>query len=234
MLRIRILLLGLVALSVTACGPMDAVTRSAPYEATMPIAPVVFNAESSFNEAPEIVSRTVADLSSVVSAPTYKVVGVQVDVPRSLRVSESNLLIPFGDIVWRGDLPGDRYTQVKDIMTAAIERGTESLNGRHEIIVQVTMTRFHSLSQRARYSVGGNHSIEFEMTLVDAATGAPLGDPKKINATFDAFGGQQAIQAEMAGLTQKVRIVDHVANVMAAELNPTPDPTTFLASVSDF
>lgn len=234
MLRIRFALISLAALAVTACGPMDAVTRSAPFETTMPIVPIMSVEAPAITDAPEIVSRSVADLTPVASGPSYKVVGIQVDVPRSLRVSESNLLIPLGDIVWREDLPGDRYAQVQAIMTAAIERGVESLDGAQDIIVQVTMTRFHSLSQRARYSIGGNHSIEFDLRLLDAATGAQIGDIKQINASFDAYGGQQAIQAEMAGLTQKVRITEHVANVFAEELGGNAASTTYLASVSDF
>ncbi|MDG1737709.1 MAG: hypothetical protein P8L68_12525 [Paracoccaceae bacterium] len=87
MLHIRTVILGLAALAVTACGPMDAVTRTAPYETTMPIVPVVSAQAQDFSEAPEIVSRSVADLSPLPAAPSYKVTEIQVDVPRSLRVS---------------------------------------------------------------------------------------------------------------------------------------------------
>ena len=234
MLRIRFAILGLAALAVSGCSQLDGVTRSAPFEATMPIVPVMAAEAPSMTEVPEIVSRSVVDLTPVVTGPSYKVVGVQVDVPRSLRVSESNMLIPLGDIVWREDLPGDRYAQVQAIMTAGIERGVASMDGNQDIIVQATVTRFHSLSQRARYSIGGNHSIEFDLALIDAATGMQIGETRSIDATFDAYGGQQAIQAEMAGLTQKVRIIDHVANVMASELAPDAGAATFMASVSDF
>ncbi len=232
MLHIRTAILGLAALAVTACGPLDAVTRTAPYEATMPIVPVVSIATQDISEVPEVVSRSVADISPMPAAPSYKVTGIQVDVPRSLRVSESNMLIPMGDIVWRGDLPGDRYEQIQDILAIAIERGTSEMDGSQDIIVKVTVSRFHSLSQRARYSVGGNHSIYFDLELFDAATGIQIGETKSINASFDAYGGQQAIQAELAGLTQKVRIIDHVANVIGAEVDPQ-HTTTFMASVSD-
>lgn len=218
MLHFRTVLLGLAALAVTACGPLDSVTRQVPFETSMLMVPAVIGSETTMSDAPEIVSRAAPELSAAISAPGYNVVSVQIDVPRSLRVSESNLLIPLGDIVWRGDLPGDRYAQVQAILKAAFERGTAGFNGGQDIVVHATVTRFHSLSQRARYSIGGNHSIIFDLTLIDARTGQPISETQSINASFDAFGGQQAIEAEIAGLTQKIRITDHVANVIYAEL----------------
>ncbi|MDG2339799.1 MAG: hypothetical protein P8L32_01200, partial [Paracoccaceae bacterium] len=65
--------------------------------------------------------------------------------------------------------------QVQAILQAAIERGVSGFDGGHEVVVHATVTRFHSLSQRARYSVGGNHSIFFDLTLIDARTGQTIG-----------------------------------------------------------
>jgi hypothetical protein len=39
------------------------------------------------------------------------------------------------------------------------------------------------------------------------------------SADLDAFGGQQAINAEARGQTQKVRITDHLAEVIRQELS---------------
>ena len=101
MLRIRNILFGLAALSVTACGPMDVVTRGAPFESTMPGVPAVETSAAEITEVPEIVSRSAPVLTAPAALPEYKVVAIRVDVPRSLRVSEANTLIPLGDIVWR-------------------------------------------------------------------------------------------------------------------------------------
>lgn len=232
MLRIRNILFGLAALSVTACGPMDVVTRSAPFESTMPGVPAVETAAPVITEVPEIVSRSAPVLTAPASLPEYQVVAIRVDVPRSLRVSEANTLIPLGDIVWRGDLPGDRHEQVRTIMQNAFEQGVSTMGGSHEVALHIEVTRFHSLSQRARYSVGGNHTIHFNLTVIDANTGAVLEDARMVNATFGAYGGYQAIAAENAGLTQKVRITDHLANVIKNELDNSAD--TQMASAADF
>ncbi len=232
MLRIRNILFGLAALSVTACGPMDVVTRGAPFESTMPGVPAVETSAAEITEVPEIVSRSAPVLTAPAALPEYKVVAIRVDVPRSLRVSEANTLIPLGDIVWRGDLPGDRYEQVRVIMQSAFEQGVAAMDGNYEVALHIEVTRFHSLSQRARYTVGGNHTIHFALTVIDANTGAVLEDARAVNATFGAYGGYQAIAAENAGLTQKVRITDHLANVIQSELNT--DDETQMASAADY
>ena len=219
MLHIRNILFGLAALSVTACGPFDAVTRSAPYETTMPIAVMEPIATESFDVSPEIVTRAVADIPPVSMAADFNVVDIRVDVPDTLRVSEANSLIPLGDIVWQGDLPGNRYQQVQTILQDAVSKGVENANGGRDVVLHLTVTRFHSLSHRARYSIGGNHSIFFDLAIIDAMTGQQIGETENINASLDAFGGAAAIQAELAGLTQKVRIIDHVSRVISSKLD---------------
>ena len=44
---------------------------------------------------------------------SYAVEDVQVFVPEPLSVSEANSFYPIADIVWRGDLFGDRHQQVE-------------------------------------------------------------------------------------------------------------------------
>lgn len=230
MLRIRNILFGLAALSVTACGPFDAVTRSAPYETLMPIGEMNNVVATSYEDAPEVVTRAVVDIPPVAIPTDFNVIDVRVDVPRTLRVSEANTLIPLGDIVWQGDLPGDRYVQVQAILQEAALQGAEASNGTRDVVVHLTVTRFHSLSHRARYSVGGNHSIVFDLAIVDANTGQQIGETKRVNASLDAFGGQAAIQADLAGLTQKVRIIDHVSRVIAGELDGAQNSLTLASA----
>lgn len=163
----------------------------------------------------ETLNSTVTALSAI---GPYTVESVNVSVPRSLRVSEANRFYPSGDIVWREDPIGDRYEQVQAIMTDGLTKGVSGFAGDRSVILDVVVTRFHALTEKARYTVGGVHAIQFEMRLLDAKTGAVLLGPRKIKADFDALGGRVAIAAEARGVTQKVRITNQLANVIRQEL----------------
>lgn len=144
---------------------------------------------------------------------------VRVSVPRSLKVSEANRYLPSGDIVWREDAPGDRHAQVAAILQDALERGVADLpEGGVPVVLEVGLVRFHALSEKARYTVGGVHAIRFTYVLRDPVTGAALTEPTFVKADFKALGGQKAITAERQGITQKVRITGHLADVIRAEL----------------
>jgi len=182
--------------------------------------------------SPDLPSRNAssAPLGSISPAiaplpvPSISVTGVEVVVPRSLRVSEANRYLPSGDIVWREDPFGDRYTQVQTIVQAAMEQGVAGMSGPMEARLQVQVTRFHALTQKARYTTGGVHSISFDMRLVDPVTGAPLSDIRRIDADLKAYGGQAAIDAMARGETQKLRITRHLAQVIRQVL---VDPASY-------
>jgi len=87
------------------------------------------------------------------------------------------------------------------------------------VIVDVDVKRFHALTEKTRYTVGGVHSITFELTVRNPLTGDLLVPTREIQADLRGFGGSRAIQAEQAGMTQKVRITQHIANVIAQELS---------------
>lgn len=149
-------------------------------------------------------------------ASGLRVVSVDVRVPRSLSVSEENSFAPDADIVWREDPPGDRYEQVDAIMTEAVRRGASKLRGGRGVILQIDVQTFHALSQRARtrLSSSGVHNVSFVARLLDASTRAPVVPDSIIQADLIAFVGNQAVEAEAQGLTQKVRITNHVAKVI--------------------
>lgn len=171
--------------------------------------------------SPETASRNAPFAAPMVnpSAVPLAVKDIRVSVPKSLKVSEANRYLPSGDIVWREDAPGDRHAQVKAILDDAFTRGVESLpQGSVPVVLDIELIRFHALSEKARYTVGGVHAIQFIYTLRDAATGAALTEPKFIKADFRALGGQAAINAERQGITQKVRITEHLAQVIRQEL----------------
>ncbi len=184
------------ALGLSACASIDTASRNAPLDAPL-----------------TAVTDNLAQLSA------YKVVQVTVNVPQTLRVSEANRYYPSGDIVWREDPIGDRHAQVKTIMEGALTQGTSLLDGDRPVILQVMVTRFHALTEKARYTIGGVHAIQFYMTVVDAETGETLVPTKFIKADFDGLGGMAAIAAEQRGVTQKVRITQQVANVIRLELS---------------
>lgn len=163
-------------------------------------------------------TRNVAVETTVQSARTssWIVSDVRVDVPSSLTVSEAHMYIPPSDIVWREDPLGDRHLQVQEILDNAISLGVQSMDGFQPVYVDVTLHRFHALSEKARYSVGGRHTIEFSIVVRDTATGLALSEPAVIKANLHAFGGQKALDAMRRGETQKVRITRHLAGVVQA------------------
>lgn len=147
---------------------------------------------------------------------------VRVVVPDSLIVSEDNSYYPRGDIVWHGDPPGDRHEQVQAIFEDAVARGTgagsASADGKVPVAVDVEVQRFHSLTPKTRYTFGGIHSIRFAIAVRDAETGYVIEGPRVIKADLKGFGGQKAIEAEHQGQTQRVRITDHLADVIHQEV----------------
>ncbi len=202
MKRIRIAALLVMGGLVSACGAPNVGSQAAPFEAT-PLA---------FADAQVETPEAAAPLTDV------RVTDIKITVPRSLTVSEANRYLPKADIVWRGDQIGDRHAQVAAIFDTAITRGAQMVNGTLPVSLDIKVTRFHALTEKARYSVGGVHNIDFELTLRDPETGAALADTRFVRADLDGFGGQQAINAEARGQTQKVRITNHLAEVIRQEL----------------
>lgn len=173
-----------------------------------------------FEKAPEKTSElSFAAVNATADAlPPVNVRRISVVVPRSLEVSEANRYLPAGDIVWREDPIGDRYDQVEAIFDAAFKKGTAELKGSTPVSLYVQVMRFHALTEKARYSTGGVHSIKFGLAIRDLNSGQILGAPRVVEADLDAFGGQAALDAEAKGQTQKVRITNHLARVIQEEL----------------
>ena len=119
--------------------------------------------------------------------------------------------------MWREDPIGDRHAQVGKIIKDAMLQGTAKFEGPVPIILDIQLVRFHALSEKARYTVGGVHHVVFDMMLCDGKTGEHLSKPRRIETDLEAFGGQQAKTAKARGLTQKVRLTNHLAEVEEAE-----------------
>ncbi|MEX0350719.1 MAG: DUF6778 family protein [Paracoccaceae bacterium] len=226
-------LIGL-GLGVSACSALDLPSRDSGIPelplvetSTLPAAgsddPVVISTPEAV-EARQLVVHPVADAEDEESekvvpiASPVSVHSVQVRVPRSLKVSERNRYLPFGDIVWREDPIGDRHAQVQKIMQDALMQGVTPLEGPGLVDVEVELVRFHAITEKARYTTGGVHAITFDLTLRDPETGAMVVPQRRIRADLEAYGGQQAINAEALGVTQKARISEHLSDVIQEEL----------------
>ncbi|MEM6479987.1 MAG: DUF6778 family protein [Pseudomonadota bacterium] len=160
------------------------------------------------------------DVASFQSAtPSFDVTELRIQVPQELSVSEANTIYPIADIVWRGDPRGNRHKQVLDIFAASIQAGTDTLEGVQPVAVDIEVTKFHSLTERARYTVGGVHTIRFLLTVRDAQSGDALISERLVNADLMAFGGQAALNAEAMGQSQKVRISEHLTALIVEELS---------------
>jgi len=194
---IKIILIAALVFGLSACAKTSTVSRN-----------------ESIN-APFVSTKSV---ETVIAATTFSVRDVRVSVPDTLSVSEANIYFPSADIVWRGDFYGDRHDQVAAIFKEGMTRGVKDMNGAQAIYVDIEVKRFHSLTERARYTVGGIHSIKFILTLRDAKTGAMIADPRLIKADLKAYGGKRAVVAEHRGETQKVRITAHLAGVIKREI----------------
>lgn len=166
-----------------------------------------------------------ADVIDPAVAKGWRVVAVDVTVPRTLTVSEANSFAPNADIVWREYPYADRYEQVDAIITTAATRGVADLQGKREVKLLITVQQFHALSEKARAVLqnSGVHDISFTAQVVDAQTNTPLLEPDLIKADLVAFVGDQAVAAEKQGLSQKVRITSHVATVIAGWLGTGED-----------
>ena len=133
--------------------------------------------------------------------------------------SEANKFYPRADIVWRGEPQGDRLAQVKSILQESFADGTAGLKTGPKATLSVKLERFHALTEKARFSVGGVHDIVFVLTVLDAQSGAILEGPRRVEIAIKAAGNDLAIAEDAAGRTQRVVVVEGVAEAVRRELS---------------
>lgn len=187
----------ILALTLSACGTMDTATRNAPLD--LP----------AFEGGPEptVVNRD------------YDVQGMTFFASDALTVSERNSYYPFADIVWRGDPVGDRKAQIGGMFRTAIDRNEAALDGAIPVTLDIALVRFHGVTERTRFSVGGNYHIVFDITVRDAVTGLIIEEPRRIELNLAAPGGEAAVIAESRGQTEKVRVTDFLTQVLKDEMS---------------
>lgn len=184
----------LLAASVSACSTIETVTRNVPFGL------------NTFGEPRQAFQRD------------YTVRNMVFAVPDDLRVSEGNGYYPFTDIVWRGDPVGDRGAQIGAMFGEAMTRNNPTMQGSVPVIVDVNLVRFHGVTERTRYSVGGNYNIVFRMTVRHAVTGEVLEPSRRVVGNLSAPGGVAAILAEQRGQSEKVRVTDFLTLLLRDEL----------------
>ncbi len=153
---------------------------------------------------------------------SYRVVDVRVEVPETLTSSEDNGIKPRVDILWQEDPAGDRHAQVRELMTAALEEGVAATEGSRDVVLDVVMTRFHALTKRTRYSIGGEHEVWMYVAVRDAETGELLEPARRIG--FDhRISAAQALENEAQGLNQRLEITALVKEMIRQELTRPRD-----------
>lgn len=148
----------------------------------------------------------------------YSLRGFVFNAQDGLTVSERENYYPNGDIVWRGDPRGSRVAQIEAMFTEAANRNKQAINGGQPVNVAVTLVRFHGVTNRTRYSIGGVYNVIFDITIMDAASGAVIEPTRRVLGNLEAPGGERAVQLEEAGQTQKVRVTDFLTRLLREQL----------------
>lgn len=147
-----------------------------------------------------------------------KVEQVFVTVPRSLVVSEANTVKPAADIVWHGEARGDRHAQVQRIAQDAMALGAAPYQSGYPIVIDVQIVRFHAQTPMNRSIIGGEHELEYVLTMRDAKTGKVLRQVAPVDATVKAPSGMRARSEDAVGRTQAVVIREALAASLQREL----------------
>lgn len=217
MTLIRITAAVLILAGLSACGNSQIASRNVPFETLPAVQTGLPTGQPEGYRALPVVAAQPDLPQRPTTTARYNIVNYAITVPKSLSVSEANLYYPIADIVWRGDAIGDRKDQVGYIFQEGLNRARRSVSDGQAVKAEITVRRFHSITEKTRYTVGGVHSINFDLVLRDAQTGAVLLE-RPVKADLKAFGGRRAINADRQGLTMKERIHRHLERVIRAEL----------------
>lgn len=149
---------------------------------------------------------------------SYDIRNMRFSTLPDLVVSEQETFYPQADIVWRGTPRGPRIPQIRDMFQAAFARNQSILNGTTPVDIQITLVRFHGVTDRTRLSVGGIYNIIFDMTVLDARTGAVIEPARRIEGNLSAPGGARGQALIAAGQTQEVRVTDFLTGLLRQQL----------------
>ena len=151
-------------------------------------------------------------------ARSYRLRAFNFEAQQGLRVSENESFYPDADVVWRGDPIGPRIPQIAAMFQEAAKRNRAVLDGNFPVDVDLTLVRFHGVTNRTRYTVGGIYNVIFDLTIKNAATGEIIEPTRRIVGDLDAPGGERAALQDQVGQTQKVRVTDFLTSLLRAQL----------------
>lgn len=162
----------------------------------------------------------------------WRVASVSVVVPDSLTTTEANVLAPEADIVWHGESNGDRKAQVARIVEEGLRRGSSGLRGSQRVALEAQLIEFHGVTPVAiNQAPSAVHNISYWLIVRDRATGEVIAGPDRIQADLPALTRSAAVVAATNGITERQRIVDHVARTTAGWLGVGPDPRNEFVSL---
>jgi hypothetical protein len=214
----------IISLLVSACGQPNQITRGSDTPA---------NGLSFATQGSAVVQQALtAPEDAIYMQAKYDVQDVRIVVPSGLTSSEANVFYPLADIVWRGEPLANRHEQVRQIFRDASAAATGAMNTGPGVIVQIEVTRFHSVTEKTRYTVGGVHSMHFTLTVTDAQTGAVIDGPRAVIADTPAVGGVRAIAQDQAGMTQRVVVLDRLKYVLQRELSAPASDTVVARAIA--
>lgn len=155
----------------------------------------------------------------------WTVQNIIVNVPDSLTVAEApSRLVPDADIVWHGDPPGNRRAQVARIVERGASVGVAGLTGNQPVVLELTVQQFHGVTPAAlSRAPAAVHNIAFAARFV-TPRGEPITKPVNLRADLDAIVGVAAILAAQQGNTQKYRVTNNIAKVIAGWVGTIEDP----------
>jgi hypothetical protein len=157
-----------------------------------------------------------SQMAPVAARSDWRLTKVDVRVPDALTTTEKNSYMPNADVVWHGDPVGDRKAQVAAVVKDGVELGLMPLKGRKSVVATATVSRFHALTPKAFYKAPRNtgvHSVNFDLVISDARSGAVLSGPVAFSVDMPAsMSGDLAGKPDQApGPVWKKEIRDHIA-----------------------
>ena len=155
----------------------------------------------------------------------WRMVSVDVVVPDTLTVSNVDSLAPEADIVWWGEPEGDRRAQVAAIIETGVAQGARNLRGPVPVHFLVVLDHFHATSPRAqRIAPSAVHNISYTVRVFDNRNGQEVTSAIHVDADLEAYVGAQLAAAQAQGVTERNRIIAHIAAVTAGWLGVSDDP----------
>lgn len=163
---------------------------------------------------------------------SWHVTEVSVAAPRSLTTTEANVLAPNADVVWHGEPAGNRRAQTARILEEGLRKGSAGLRGSRRVAIEAQLLEFHGVTPIAvNQSPAAVHNITYVIRIVDPSTEETLAGPDRIQADLPAYTQSQATVAAENGITERRRIVDHIARTTAGWLGIGPDPRGVFVSL---